>query len=438
MKPNSAARKRSTYSGWVPLRVAGGGAAVFEGAASCSYLPFSFLWLIIVLPKTIAAGFYVVLLIWLFANRKTAKQLSGAHRDVLLLMILATGIYIISIFRAMFIAFDWERLIAAFGTLLSWFLAFGYMYYYMTCKRISWTAISKRLTFNFGVLLLLLIIYYALGSAAPGIAGRRISSIDYLSTGSSTRFNAFMEYPTLISMFVLISYAASVYWVNLKYKLAGVLLLSAVCILSISAAASRAGLFAVLAIAAMGVVYAAYSQSARIRHYFIPLGILLVIGVCECLVLFGPAIVDGISEIINSRSGSTGGRLYIYEESISMTLSESPIIGMGVKYASSLSNDAPFGSHSTWIGLFYKTGFIGLVVYGMMFYKILRMQLNRVSRNNSYEVFLTACMAIVYCYLCFEDVDGTAWVCVLFFSLIAARMNALEALNVEAQDEQKP
>ena len=437
MKSNSVVKRRSTYRRRKPLSVTWVGAAALDGTACCSYLPFSLLWLFIVVPKAIAAGLYAALLVWLFANRKTAKRLNGEQKDVLLLMILATGIYLFSIFRAMFIAFDQERLIAAFGTLLSWLLAIGYMHYYMTCKKVSWVAISKRLTFNFGVLLLLLIAYYSLGSSTPEIAGRRISSIDYLSTGASTRFNAFMEYPTLISMFVLISYAASVYWVNLKYKLAGVLLLSIVCILSIGAAASRAGLFAVLAIAAMGVVYAAYSQSARIRHYFIPLGILLAIGVCECLVLFGPAIADSVSAIINSRLGSTGGRLYIYEESISMTLSESPIVGMGVKYASSLSNDAPFGSHSTWIGLFYKTGFVGLAVYGMLFYKIFRMQLNRAFRNNSYEVFLTVCMAIVYCYLCVEDVDATAWICVLFFSLLAARMNASEALSVEAQDEQK-
>ena len=112
-----------------------------------------------------------------------------------------------------------------------------------------------------------------------------------------------------------------------------------------------------------------------------------------------------------------------------MTLSDSPIIGIGVKYASALSNDAPFGSHSTWIGFFYKTGFVGLALYAILFYQIFRMQLGRAASKNSYEIVLVINLIILYCYFSVEDLDATAWICVLFFSLFSARMNCGDAIN---------
>ena len=400
-------------------------------AVSCSYLPFACLWLFIVVPKTIAAVLYAVMLVWMLATRKRAKQPSEYFKSLFILLIAATVIYLVSIIRAMVVDLDAERLVAAFGTLLYWLLGLGYLFYYSTCHEVSWLAVSKRMAFSMLVLAVILLSYYVAGSSLPRVFGRAVSSVDYLSSGVTTRLNAFMEYPTLVAVFVLITYGAAVYWTNQKWGFIGTVALSAIGVLSIQAASSRAGIFAVIALVMAGVVYSAYSSSQKVRHYFIALGVLFALGAIVIFAFFGPSIAHAVYEIINSRSGSTGGRLYIYTESVSMTLSDSPIIGMGVKYASSLSNDAPFGSHSTWIGFFYKTGFVGLALYAVLFFQIFRMQLRRAASKNSYEVFLAISLAILYCYLFVEDLDATAWICVLFFSLFAVRMNCSEAKQSE-------
>lgn len=403
-----------------------------RSVASCNYFPFACLWLIIIVPKTIAAVLYTAILVWMLATRKGAKQPSKYFKNIFMLLIAATAIYLLSIIRAMVVNFDSERLVAAFGTLLSWLLGLGYTFYYSTCHEVSWLAVSKRMAFSMLVLAVILLSYYVVGPSLPRIFGRAVSSVDYLSSGATTRLNAFMEYPTLVAVFVLIVYGSAVYWVNQKWGFIGVVALSAIGVLSIRAAASRAGIFAVIPLVATGVLYSAYSSSQKVRHYFIALGVLSALGVLIAVAFFGHSIARTVYEIINSRLGSTSGRLYIYSESISMTLSDSPIIGMGVKYTSSLSNDAPFGSHSTWVGFFYKTGFIGLALYIILFYRIFQMQLRRAASKNSYEVFLAISLTILYCYFFVEDLDATAWTCVLFFSLFAARMNCSEAKQDEA------
>ena len=396
---------------------------------SCSYFPFACLWLFIVIPKMIAAVLYALVLMWLLVSRKNVKRPNEQFKNIFILLIATTAIYLASIIRAMVIDLDMERLVAAFGTLFSWLLGLGYMFYYATCQEVSWLAISKRLAFSMFILAVLLLLYYVAGPSIPGIFDRAVSSVDYLASGITTRFCAFMEYPTLVAVFILITYGATLYWVNQKCGILGVAATSIISILSVQAAASRAGFFAVIVLSVAGLLYSAYSSNQMVRHYFLPLGVLSVLGIAIILITCGASITNVIFEIINSRSGSTGGRLYIYSESISMTLTDSPIIGMGVKYVSPLSNDAPFGSHSTWIGFFYKTGFVGLMLYMALFYQMFRMQLRRATSKRSYEVFLAISLAILYCYFFVEDLDATAWVCVLFFSLFAARMNCSDVKN---------
>lgn len=406
-----------------------------KAAKGCCYLPFSCLWLFIIVPKTVAAALYAVLLVWMFASRKHVKQPSEQLKNLLVLLVIASAVYLVSIIRAMFVEFDADRLIAAFGTLLSWLLAMGYIAYYSTCRYVSWLAISKRAALSVFILAAALLLFHAAGSSFPRILGRAVSSADYLSSGVTPRFTAFMEFPTLVAMLTLVMYGPALYWFYRKWGFLGAVVLSIISILTITAASSRAGIFAMIALIAASFVCIAYSRSQKVRHYFLPLGILAALAMVLVFVVYGSVIAHAALDVINSRSGSTGGRLYLYSESLSSTLSNSPIIGMGVKYTSSLSNDAPFGSHSTWIGFFYKTGFVGLILYGILFFRMFRMQWSRATKENVYEIILAINLLILYTYLFVEDLDSTAWVCVLFFSLFAARMNCKEAEGCETGNE---
>ena len=68
-----------------------------------------------------------------------------------------------------------------------------------------------------------------------------------------------------------------------------------------------------------------------------------------------------LGQYASAREGSNATRGNIYSASIEKAFAESPLIGMGIKDLSPYDL-IPYGSHSTYVGFFYKTGIIGLII----------------------------------------------------------------------------
>lgn len=392
-----------------------------------AYAPLAFLWVFAVLPKVAAAFLYLGLLIAMFASRRQSRKLPEEYKLQFIVVLAASLIFLLSICCSMAFDYSQERLAAAFGTLLYWLLGVGYAYYFLTSCAVSWVSVSKIAVFNLAVLFFLMTIYAVMGNGfSVGILGRHISANDYLNAGTSLRFSSFLEYPTLVAMMTLMLYACAFYWVNAKWKTPGIVVLSILSLVALQACASRAGYLVGVIAVVIGVCYAFASIGQR---YIAPFSVLTIIAFLIVLLANWECIVEYVSGIVGSRAGSTTGRMYLYASSIEMTLDSSPIIGMGVKHTSLLSNSAPFGSHSTWIGFFYKTGLVGLVLYVAFFASVLVSLFAARKTIGSYAVFYAICTFLLYIYLAVEDLDGTAWVCVTFFVLASAFMNSSELDN---------
>lgn len=79
------------------------------------------------------------------------------------------------------------------------------------------------------------------------------------------------------------------------------------------------------------------------------------------LLLYKEDAENSIHSFILARAGSNHTRIQIYLESIKLAFENSPVWGMGIKHIS--ETGYPLGSHSTYIGVFYKTGVTGTLLF---------------------------------------------------------------------------
>jgi hypothetical protein len=74
-------------------------------------------------------------------------------------------------------------------------------------------------------------------------------------------------------------------------------------------------------------------------------------------------------ELYDSRIDSSNTRLYIYESSIKFMLNNNVLLGIGYKPK---FGDFPMGSHSSFIGFFFKHGLIGLIIISFVYFILIK------------------------------------------------------------------
>lgn len=118
-----------------------------------------------------------------------------------------------------------------------------------------------------------------------------------------------------------------------------------------------------------------------------------------------------------SRDSSDRLRNEVYAASIEAALNHNPIIGMGVKQRTD-TMAIPLGSHSTYVGAFYKTGILGSTCL-IVFIAGLIIQCVKVIRLGvKYDIRLTlpaASLLSMCLFLMFEDLDAPQFMLTLFF-----------------------
>ena len=118
-------------------------------------------------------------------------------------------------------------------------------------------------------------------------------------------------------------------------------------------------------LAAIGIVFIIANIEKSLLMKVIP-AILIVLLIF--LVIFPPkGIINTFSEF---RKGSTIWRARLYQLTLSEALKK-PVLGYGFKPRTE-DFPVPIGSHSTFIGMIYKTGFLGLVVFLLFWVSVLR------------------------------------------------------------------
>lgn len=373
------------------------------------YIIFQFLWVFLLFPKEVQliafSGVVYILLI------KIKKFNTGKIDLVFLTFSLFICIYISSIvMNIYFYDHDRSRVLATINTVAIWIV--GLLYYYCYSKlNFEKNKIQYYSFINLAILFIMSFVY-TFSSDNLAFFGRNLVSVDWINGLQDTRLMAFMEYSNLIIFFYLLQLPSAYNYVKRKYgKLLSVFFLWLSC-LPAYLSGSRSG---ILIVFALTLFISIYDNMKRRSFYVLAIGLVVV-----TIIILYPSI-DYISSlytsILDARSGSTGARSDLYEESIQKTLTLSPIFGMGIK--DMFRGVIPFGSHSTYIGVFYRTGFLGLLVFmtaiGRTFFQIIKI------RNVGFIIPLYFVGLLVFMAL--EDIDGVNWLLVLFFASIAIYQN---------------
>ena len=149
------------------------------------YFVFKFLWIIVLLPKTVQLGCFGVIAIVMI--RKSNSMCKITRDSVNFSFLLPNILLLLAIISsAIMRSHDVERIFAAINTCLITFIAVKFYNIYLKVN-INYEKISRYMLINFMILCAIWFAYKALGLQAPSILGRSIGGMDYLYGIQTTR-----------------------------------------------------------------------------------------------------------------------------------------------------------------------------------------------------------------------------------------------------------
>lgn len=376
------------------------------------YFIFKYLWLVILLPKTLQ-----ILLLLAGAVYFMIQKLEIDKRAKLFFVYIACQF--IAIFINSFNVEDVDRLIAAIGNGIIFFVAIIYYLYYKQ-SNLDKSKVVKYSLINF-IIMLLISVQYVVSEDNFVIFGNSLKRADFGAIDSGERMTAYVGYPNAITWFCILMV---IYIVLSNYRKSVKIILIIFSIIPVYLSASRMGLLCILFIVGASIINLLLNKYKKVIWFFICGVVLATIG------LFMDVIVDGLYDIFNSRASSSSARVLLYTRSIEMTLENNVFIGNGIKHYSS-EVGVPMGSHSSVIGYFYKTGIIGLAIICIAFYSLfINLVKNGVVKLRGYYGIIAIGWLM---FMLVEDLDGTSWVIVLFFTTVGVLLN--NTINQERKNE---
>lgn len=390
------------------------------------YFPFKYLWILVILPKMVQFAVlfaFLVFVIFKDHGRLFSDTVSNCFYILAITQILAV------IFH--FGGQDPSRIFAAINTVAIWIIAMILFGHYKR-SNIDLTRIGKYCYFNImilGVLGVLMIVVLRLGRTDITFLGNSLTVSDWQDGVQTLRLGAFMEYPNLVIVFILEQFPLAVLY--LKSRASKKMIIPLIIMIAVPTwlSHSRAGVVAV-AISAGIVVLSTLNIRGRDLQVMIVLGLVAALIVAAVM---HDEVAKILQQVLVSRQGSTSMRENIYKTSIQVTLENSPIIGNGIKTE---FFGYPLGSHSTYIGLFYKAGLIGLTAAVSGFFFLFQM-LYRRSTSGGNRLFYVGCYLALMAFLIFEDIDGAEWSLIIFWSLMGSLTEDANNSNSVQLSEQK-
>lgn len=380
-------------------------------------LLFYLLWPIIVAPKEIQ--FFVIMIVLIDLIRR--------HRlyfDTLsYVMIVFITIYLVSIVYNLIVnSYELNRILATINTFSLWIFSL-IVYLIFKSINIKLDAIKKITFINYCILIGLwmssLIVYSVTKSPNIRIGNRILYYNEWFNSMNVIRFVGFMEYTNLIILFFMFFYPFYILYVmHFRNKFLKVVLIIGG-ILPVITTFSRSGYLIVLTY--LFVVGTYYVYKVMNKRLFFPIAfILLSIAIGLLGYTTFPKDISGVlQELLNAREGSNDSRTYLMKESMRVTLDTSPLIGMGVKVTSLIGY--PLGSHSTFLGFFYRTGIIGFIV-GSALFIFITIKMLFISGGPEKMVLKLSLLLMPFLFIV-EDIDGANWLMVFYFLLVGITFN---------------
>lgn len=370
------------------------------------YAPLYGLWLIAILPKSLQLVFF---LFWLtvvaIADIRDASKTQRIDFGLAMLMSMI-AVHILSIALNSYGA-DQDRVMAACNTVSIWFISVAIFFFY------SRGATSLRIAAHAALFNVLVAVGLAIAASFADLSftflsdERRLNVDNWINGDRGERFVGFLEYSNLVSLMYFVMFPLSLYCVRLWKN---PILKYGYCILAmypVFEASSRSGMLLATVELLIAFAYLAHTRAgSRVQlKSMLLLGILLVL----LVVVNWGMIVEAVSSLLASRQGSNVTRSLLYSRSIQDVFDSSPLIGRGIKFVEFPFGDSiPLGSHSTYIGILYKTGILGFTMWFLaLMYELAILLRCSVDRNT--KVFILAFLSVFIIFLAIEDVDGSNW-----------------------------
>ena len=143
-----------------------------------------------------------------------------------------------------------------------------------------------------------------------------------------------------------------------------------------------------------------YQLRFRLPWIALPTLLSIIIGAIGLVVLVNPAITQFINtSFLEVREASFWGRFVLYQATLSLWI-ERPLVGWGVSVPISSVTLAPVGTHSELLGVLFRTGLIGFILYLLVMVFIwlqIGLRIRQATRmNNLRAMRISTLIAAVY------------------------------------------
>lgn len=376
----------------------------------CQYYIFKYLWVLILIPKVAQLGVLLLLLFFILIKSKGKITINFAFGFIFIYFI----IHLLSILINS-PGEETSRIFAALNTCIIWFIAILLYSRYKTMQ-LDFNRITKYLAVNMYIMIalafIMLILKYT-GSESLKVMGRIIFGLDWINETQTIRFYGFMEYSNLVVMFYFLIFPFVYIYFKERHTKRFTIVFVILSALPVILTNSRMGL---VLVAFNTIVCIFYTINSKYLAIFFVLFLLCLVIIFE---MKYSILYQLVNKILNARVGSNTMRSLIYRESIQKALNDSIFYGSGIK---SSFYGYPLGSHSTYIGLFYKAGILGLIFGLSGLIKIVISALKKWRRKKYFIIVLSSIIG-VFGLLIFEDLDGANWCLALFFVLFGVLEN---------------
>lgn len=412
--PHAVAISQRESVGWVP------------------YLLF-FVWPAALCPKAVQLVLYVLVLVGLIVELG-ASRISKLHIGrVECFLLCFCAVYMIAILVHVPQS-ESSRIIAAGNTLACWVISI-LTYTMMRQSELDRSRISKIALANVVILVALSLIYFAGIKMSLSFGARQLAGVDWINGKRTLRLHAFLEYSTLVAAMYFLFFPLSLCCVcRWKHRLLSYFY-CVLAIVPVIACSSRTGILLGVLATIAGIFY--INEKTRVKAFSRGAKVVIVAVIAIVLiVIFHSELLSAIQELLDSRQGSTDTRRSLYQYTFNEVVTQSPIIGCGIKDTVAQFGEAvPVGSHSTYLGVFYRTGIVGsfLFIAGLICLVQAVIRGGSSSVECEYRFFYTL---LFLAFFVTEDIDGADWLLVSSFS-VAGFLAALRSI-CEERAEKRP
>lgn len=396
------------------------------------YIIFKYLWLFAVLPKMMQLPLLAIVFVLIVREEKQSSLFAYDFKsDVyLIILLVCNAIHVFSIMvNGITGQYPLARLLAAGNTISIAYLGMGFYLFYSRIK-IDLTKVGKYMFVNLNILVALCALYFIIGDRGDIPLLGSLSGWDQVQGEDTTRFIAYLDYPNMIVFMYLYCYAFAVDYLSRRINKFFLLGIEVLYILPMAAARSRTGVVCGLGMLTVSILLTPNDMITAIYlKYKRKIWTYGAICVVLCGIVLWKELMAVLEQFLSYRAGSTATRSIIYGASLEKMLTESPIWGCGIKGIIP-EVGLPYGSPSTYLGMFYKTGILGgslyLVATVIAVFRIIRRQ-----EYTKLDILLSFAFLALFAFAMLEDIDGANWNAVMFMSLFALCFKNKNPVNTD-------